>query len=329
MKVLFIGGTGVISTAVSRLAVERGIDLYLLNRGRQNVRIEGAKTITADITQPAQVQAALAGQYFDAIVNWIAFVESDVERDLSLFRGQCGQYLFISSASAYQKPLVHPIVTESTPLANPYWLYSRNKIACEERLLRAYREEGFPITIVRPSHTYFDTMLPTSVGAGRSFVIPRRMLDGKPVIVHGDGTSLWTLTRSEDLAVGFVGLLGHPQAIGHAIHITSDFLLTWDQIYAQIGDALGVKPQIVHIPSEFIATVDEAVGANLLGDKMWNVIFDNSKIKRLVPEYVARIPFHIGVRRTIAWFQADPSRMQVKPEDDAQIERILAAYQKA
>jgi nucleoside-diphosphate-sugar epimerase len=327
MKVLFIGGTGNISVSVSRLAVERGFDLCLLNRGRQPVRIEGAGTITADISQPAQVQAALAGHRFDVVVNWIAYIEPDIERDLKLFSGTCGQYIFISSASVYQKPLTHPIITESTPLVNPYWQYSRDKIRCEERLMRAYREEGFPVTIVRPSHTY-DMRIPVAVGNWASYAIPKRMLEGRPNVVHGDGTSLWTMTHSEDFARGFVGLLGHPQAIGHAFHITSDFVLTWDQVYEQIGAALGVKPVLVHVPSEFIAQVDSETGAGLLGDKMWCAIFDNSKIKRFVPDYVASIPFHQGIRRTLAWFQADKKRMDVAPEDDVLIDRILEAYQK-
>jgi nucleoside-diphosphate-sugar epimerase len=324
MKVLFIGGTGNISVSVSKLAVARGIELTLLNRGQQGVSIDGAETIVADISQPEQVRAALGNRHFDAVVNWIAFVEPQIERDLDLFRGRCGQYIFISSASAYQKPLTTSVITESTPLANPYWQYSRDKIRCEERLMRAYRDEGFPMTIVRPSHTY-DKYVPVAVGNWASYLIPQRMLDGKPIVVHGDGTSLWTLTHSEDFAKGFVGLLGHPQAIGHAFQITSDFVLTWDQIYSQIGDALGVKPNIVHIPSEVIARVDPGTGAGLLGDKMWCAVFDNSKIKQFVPDYVATIPFHLGIRRTLAWFQADERRMQVSAEDHAQMERILAA----
>jgi nucleoside-diphosphate-sugar epimerase len=327
MRVLFIGGTGNISVSVSKLAVERGFELYLLNRGRQPVVIEGAQTILADITQPAQVRDAISAHHFDVVVNWIAYHEADIERDLALFHGNCGQYIFISSASAYQKPVIHPVITESTPLANPYWQYSRGKIACEERLMRAYREEGFPVTIVRPSHTY-DTRFPIAVGNWASYVIPQRMLEGKPIVVHGDGTSLWTVTHAEDFAIGFVGLLGHPQSIGHAFHITSDFVLTWNQIYEQIGDALGVKPRLAHIPSEFIASVDPDTGAGLIGDKMWSVIFDNSKIKRFVPDYMARIPFHQGIGRTLAWFQSDPTRMRVPAEDDARIERILAAYRK-
>ncbi len=326
MRVLFIGGTGNISTVVSRLAVARGIDLTLLNRGQREVQIDGVKTVTADITQPQTVQDALRGQSFDVIVNWIAFVEPDIERDLALFGGKCGQYIFISSASAYQKPATDYLITESTPLANPYWQYSRNKIACEERLMRAYRETGFPMTIVRPSHTY-DTAIPVAVGNWASYVIPQRMIAGKPVVVHGDGTTLWTLTHAEDFAHAFVGLMGHPAAIGHAVHITSDFVLNWNQIYAQIGAALGVEPVLVHMPSEFIASIDPDTGAGLLGDKMWSVVFDNSKIKRLVPDYVAQIPFHEGIKRTLAWFQADERRMQVSHEDDARIERMIAAYQ--
>lgn len=327
MKVLFIGGTGNISVSVSRLAVQQGVDLYLLNRGKQGITIEGAYTRQADITQPAQVEAALGDHNFDVVVNWIAYTGADIERDLERFRGRCGQYIFISSASAYQKPLTYPLITESTPLANPYWGYSRDKIQCEERLLRAYREEGFPVSIVRPSHTY-DTRIPIAVGNWASYVIPKRMLEGKPIIVHGDGTSLWTLTHTDDFARGFVGLLGHPQAIGHAFHITSDFVLTWNQIYEQVGAALGVNPDLVHISSEFIAEIDPGTGAGLLGDKMWCALFDNSKIKQFVPDYVATIPFHEGIRRTLAWFQADEKRMEVLPEDDVQIERILTAYTK-
>jgi nucleoside-diphosphate-sugar epimerase len=328
MKVLFIGGTGNISVSVSKLAVARGFDLYLLNRGSRPVDIPGAKTLVADITQLAQAQEAIGSHHFDVVVNWIAYRVPDVERDLALFRKQCGQYIFISSASAYQKPLTHPVITESTPLANPYWQYSRDKIDCEERLMRAYREESFPVTLVRPSHTY-DTRFPVAVGNWASYVIPKRMIEGKPIVVHGDGTSLWTLTHAEDFARGFVGLLGHPQTIGHAFHITSDFVLTWNQIYTQLGDALEVKPSLVHIPSEFIASVDSETGAGLIGDKMWSALFDNSKIRRFVPDYVARIPFHEGIRRTLTWFQADERRMQVPVEDDARIERILSAYRQA
>jgi len=327
MKVLFIGGTGNISIPVSQLAVARGIDLYLLNRGRQDVTIEGVTSLTADINQPDQVAAALGDQHFDVVVNWIAYHEHEIERDIALFRGKCSQYIFISSASVYQKPATHHIITESTPAFNPFWRYSQEKILCEERLTRAYREEGFPMVIVRPSHTY-DKRFPIGVGNWSSYVIPQRMIDGKPIIVHGDGTSLWTITHSDDFAKGFVGLLGHPLALGHIFQITSDFVLSWNQIYEQIGEALGVKPNLVHIPSEWIAEYDPREGAGLLGDKMYSAIFDNSKIKRFVPDYVATIPFHEGIRRSLAWFQADPSRLQVAPADHEMLDKMLAAYQK-
>lgn len=328
MKVLFIGGTGLISVEVSKLAIKRGIDLYLLNRGQRNVTIEGAKNLVADINNVSQVEKVLEDHHFDCVVNWIVFHPDQIARDIELFRGKCKQYIFISSASAYQKPLTHPIVTESTPLANPYWEYSRNKIACEEALMAAYRQDGFPMTIVRPSHTY-DKQMIVSVGDSGAYGVAKRMLEGKPVIVHGDGTSLWTLTHSADFAKGFVGLLGNPQTIGQSFHITSDYLLTWNQIYEHLADALNVRANIVHIPSEFIAQYDSDLGAGLLGDKMWTVIFDNSKIKRFVPDFVASIPYHIGVRQSLEWFQADEARMQVSGADDRLIEGLLAAYQHA
>ena len=328
MKVLFIGGTGLISVEVSKLAIKRGIDLYLLNRGQRNITIDGAKSLVADINNIGQVEKVLEGHHFDCIVNWIVFHPDQIRRDIELFRDKCKQYIFISSASAYQKPLTHPIITESTPLANPYWEYSRNKIACEEALMEAYRQEGFPMTIVRPSHTYHNRLI-VSVGNGGAYGVAKRMKEGKPVIVHGDGTSLWTLTHSADFAKGFVGLLGNPQSIGHSFHITSDYLLTWNQIYEHLADALNVRPNIVHMPSEFIAKHQPELGAGLLGDKMWTVIFDNSKIKQFVPDYEASIPYHIGVRQSLEWFQADEQRMQTSGEDDTLIEGLLEAYKHA
>lgn len=324
MRVLFIGGTGNISTSVSRLALQRGIDLYLLNRGQTPVELPGATVLTADIHQPEQVRQALGDLYFDAVVNWIAFVPADVEQDIELFRGRTGQYVFISSASVYQTPPAYPIITEATPLHNPQWEYSRNKIACEERLLAAYRNEGFPVTIVRPSHTYA-TIIPSTVGGG--YVLAERLRQGRPVIVHGDGSSLWTMTHADDFALGFVGLLAHPQAIGQAFHITSDEHLTWNQIHEIVAAALGVEPQIIHIPSDFIARVDPEIGAGLLGDKTWSVIFDNTKIKTLVPEYTATIPFHLGIRKTLAWFDANPQRKVVDPAAHERIDAIISAYQ--
>lgn len=328
MKALFIGGTGVISTAASHLAIARGYDLTLLNRGRRPVTIPGARQITADIHDPAEVQEALRGERFDTIVNWIAFTQKDIERDLALFRGMTAQYIFISSASAYQKPVTHPIITEATPLHNPFWEYSRHKIRCEERLMRAYREEGFPATIVRPSHTY-DKTFPAAIGGGQHYTLAKRLLAGRPIIVHGDGTSLWTLTHSEDFASGFVGLMGHPQATGHAFHITSDESLTWNQITETIAGALGVEANIVHIASDFIASVYPERSGSLLGDKSYSVIFDNTKIKTFVQEYRATIPFHVGIRRTLAWYAEDERRQVIDENADAAIDRVLSAYQHA
>lgn len=327
MKVLFIGGTGNISKAVSHLAVSRGFELYHLNRGNRPA-IPSVHTITADWQQLEQVLGALEGRHFDVVVNWIAFTAADIERDLDLFRGKTGQYIFISSASAYQRPVTHPIITESTPLANPFWEYSRNKIACEERLMRAYRTEGFPVTIVRPSLTY-DMHFPIAIGGWDTYTLPERMLKGQPVIVHGDGTSLWTVTHSEDFAKGMVGLLGHPQAIGHAFHITSDQSLTWDQIYTTIAHALGVEPVLVHISSEMIAKINPGMGAGLLGDKASSVIFDNTKIKRFVPDFVASIPFHEGIRRTLAWYDEDERRKRFDAGVSAAMDHILNVYTSA
>jgi nucleoside-diphosphate-sugar epimerase len=326
MKVLFIGGTGIISSACSQLAVQRGIELYLLNRGQSARPVpEGSYVIQADITDHTAVREALQDMPFDVVVDWIAFVPEQIERDLDLFRDRVGQYIFISSASAYQTPPVGLPVTESTPLHNPYWQYSRNKIACEERLMAAYRQEGFPVTIVRPSHTYDKTLLPMNGG----YTMVGRMRQGKAVIVHGDGTSLWTLTHHRDFAKGFVGLLGHPGAIGQAIHITSDEWLSWNQIYALVARAAGVDAQLVHIPSDFIARFNADWGDGLLGDKAHSMIFDNSKIKRLVPDFVCTIPFARGAEEIMAWYDAHPARQIIDPDFDHAMDRILAAYGQA
>ncbi|MBI2504852.1 MAG: SDR family oxidoreductase [Candidatus Latescibacteria bacterium] len=327
MKVLFVGGTGFISTAVSKMALERGLELYHLNRGQRQAPMAGVRHLRADAHQPEQVRAALGELHFDAVVDWIAFTPADIERDLDLFRGRIDQFVFISSASAYQKPPAWPIITESTPLHNPHWEYSRNKIACEERLLRAYREEGFPATIVRPSLTY-DPNLPIAIGGWGCYTLADRLLKGKPIIVHGDGSSLWVVTHAEDFARGFLGLLGHGQALGQAFHITSDEVLTWNQIYQTIAQALGVEARIVHIASDFIARVSPGMYGSLLGDKTWSAVFDNSKIKAFVPEFQARIPFREGVRRTLAWFDADPARKRVDQAVNAEMDRILAAYER-
>jgi nucleoside-diphosphate-sugar epimerase len=325
MKVLFIGGTGNISTSVSRLAVEQGIDLWLLNRGQTRADIPGAQALIGDIHRPDEVRRAIAGMRFDAVVDWIAFKAEDIERDLELFRGRTGQYVFISSASAYQKPPADYLITESTPLYNPYWAYSQHKIRCEERLQRVYQDEGFPMTIVRPSLTYA-THFPIAIGGWGCYTLADRLLRGAPIIVHGDGTSLWVVTHAEDFARGFVGLLGNPRAIGHAFHITTDEVLTWDRIYRSIADALGVKAQIVHMPTDFIAAKEPGIGAGLLGDKAWSVVFDNTKVKRFVPGFQATIPFHVGIQKTVAWFDADERRKRVDPAVNATMDGLLTAY---
>jgi nucleoside-diphosphate-sugar epimerase len=327
MKALFIGGTGNISTAVSKLAVSSGIDLYLLNRGKTRQIIFGAKTITCDVNNISKLKKELNNQEWDVVVNWIAFTTADIKRDIELFHGKTKQYIFISSASAYQKPLIYPIVTESTPLANPFWEYSRNKIACEDLLMDQYRESGFPVTIVRPSHTY-DTVFPVSVGKWNDYTMPDRMEKSRKIIVHGDGTSLWTLTHSDDFARGFLGLMGHQQATGHAFHITSDEILNWNQIYETIASALGVTINIIHISSDFICKFDDSHTGTLLGDKSYSVIFDNSKIKTFVPGFTAKITFKEGIKRTIEWYNENPEYKTVDDSVNKKLDGIISAYEK-
>ena len=322
MRVLFIGGTGVISTACSELALERGIDLFILNRGRSGRQVPaGARVIQADIRDSAATGAALRGMEFDVVVNWVAFTPDQVDADIELFRGRTGQYLLISSASVYQTPPVRLPVTEDTPLENPLWQYSRDKIACEQRALRAAAEEAFPVTIVRPSHTYDRTKLPIRGG----YTMIDRMRRGVPVVIHGDGTSLWVLTHSTDFARGFVPLLGEPAAIGEAFHITSDDLLTWNAIYAAVGEAAGVEPIPLHVPSDWIAAFDPDWGASLLGDKAHSMIFDNSRIRTIVPDFEARIPFSEGAREIVEWFDADAARREVDQRFDAMLDEVVAA----
>ena len=324
MKVLFIGGTGIISSACAPLAISAGIDLYLLNRGQSfRPTPPDAQVLHGDIRDPQSVRSAIAGHHFDVIVNWIAFTPEHIETDLDLFRGQTSQYIFISSASAYQTPALTLPVTESMVLDNPYWLYSRNKIACEERLIRAYREEKFPVTIVRPSHTYDCTVLPMDGG----YTVVNRMLQGKKVIVHGDGSSLWTLTHHADFAKGFVGLLGNSRTLGDAVHITSDEWLTWNQIFEMVAHAAGTTANIAHIPSELIAAHDPRWGAGLMGDKAHSLIFDNSKIKRLVPEFAATILYVRGAQEVIAWYNADPARRKINEDFDRLCDRLIASYE--
>ncbi|MEA9985874.1 NAD-dependent epimerase/dehydratase family protein [Subtercola sp. RTI3] len=322
LSALFIGGNGTISAACSRLAVERGIDLTLLNRGVSSGRpaIAGAESVRADARDRASIAAALQGREFDVVVNFRAFVPEQVAADIDVFGGSCGQYVFISSASAYQKPLSRLPITESTPLRNPYSQYARDKIACEDLLVAAYRSSGFPATIVRPSHTYDESSVPLEGG----WPTIERMRRGMPVLVHGDGTSLWTLTHHTDFARAFVGLLGHPAAVGETVHITSDEVLTWNEIYRTLGRAAGALPTLVHVASDTIAADFPEWGPGLVGDKAHSVIFDNSKVKALVPGWVATVPFWQGARQIVEWFDADGSRRQNDPALDARVDALIA-----
>jgi nucleoside-diphosphate-sugar epimerase len=328
MRVLFIGGTGIISRGCARLALDRGVELTVLNRGRRGT-VDAARQVTADVTDVATAARALGDLAWDAVVDFISFTPADIEKRIELLRGRTRQYIFISSASVYQRPVTHYLVTESTPLANPYWQYSRDKIACEERLLRALREDGFPVVIVRPSYTYDETVIPLTINSwSHPYTVVDRIRRGVPVIVPGDGTSLWTNTHNSDFAKGLVGLLGHQNATGHAFHITSDEVLNWNQIYQAVAEAAGVTtPNFVHIASDFIVTcLPEKLGS-LHGDKATSVVLDNSKIKRFVPDFVATTRFRDGVERSIAWYDADSSRRQIDEEANRNWDRLLAAYQ--
>ncbi len=329
MKVLFIGGTGTISTAITAIAPKAGFDLYLLNRGNHSNRIpEGVKVIEADINQEEEVKEKLKNMTFDIVAQFVAYDTAAIKRDIRLFSGRTKQYIFISSASAYQKPLSHPVITESTPLHNPYWEYSRNKIACEECLMEEYRKNGFPVTIVRPSHTYGDFDVPLALhGNNGSYSIINRIKNGKKVIVHGDGSSLWTLTHNTDFAKGFVGLMGNIHAIGEAVHITSDESLTWNQIYESIGNALGRKPNIVYIPTATLIKSNQDFIGSMLGDKANTVIFDNTKLKRLVPGFTATVRFDQGVRRTLSCIESHPELQKSDAAFDAWTDQMIAAYE--
>jgi len=271
------------------------------------------------------VRTALQGPEFDVVVDWIAYTLEDVERDLALFRGRTKQYVFISSATVYEKPPRNYVISEATPLGNPFWQYARDKIACEERLMRAHREEGFPVTIVRPSMTY-GTNLPIALGGWGTYTLADRLLKGLPVIVHGDGSSLWVVTHADDLAKGLLGLFGNERAFGEAFHVTTDEVLTWNDIYRGIAEALGVEAHVVHVPSDFIARVAPQMAGSLLGDKTWSVVFDNSKIKEFVPGFEATITFRDGIRRTLDWFAADDKRRYVDEAVNAELERILGRF---
>jgi nucleoside-diphosphate-sugar epimerase len=324
MKVLFIGGTGNISTASSKRSVELGIDLYHLNRGTSGADFPGVKTIIGDITKPETLHE-LKKHTWDVVVNWIAFTPADVEQDYELFKNKTKQYIFIGSASCYQTPLTYPYITESTPLKNNLWDYSQHKIACEDFLMKKYREEDFPVTIIRPSYTY-DTVIPLAIGGFKEYTTVQRILNDEPVIIHGDGTSLWTLTHAEDFAKGFVGLLGLPPALGHAFHITSDEVLSWNMIYNILAHSLGKELKAVHIASDFICEVAPRFTGTLLADKSESVLFDNTKIKTFVPGFKATIPFSVGIKRTLEYFDAHPELKVVNQETNALINKVLEKY---
>ncbi len=332
MKVLFIGGTGTISMAITRLLAEQGHELFLLNRGSRSEELpDNVQVINCDINDVEDVRKKLGNMSFDTVGEFIGFVPEHVKRDVSLFSGRTKQYIYISSASAYQKPLSDYRITESTPLANPYWQYSRDKIACEEYLMDEYRRNGFPVTIVRPSHTYDERSIPLGVhGKNGSWQVVKRMIEGKPVIIHGDGTSLWTITHNSDFAKAYAGLVGNIHAIGQAYHITSDESLTWDQIYRIIADSLGIELKAVHIPSEFLAAVsDYDLTGSLIGDKASSVVFDNSKIKRAVPDFRAVVRADQGIRSTIANILAHPELQKDDPEFDVWCDRVISVFEKA
>ncbi|MEA4889810.1 MAG: SDR family oxidoreductase [Clostridiaceae bacterium] len=325
MKALFIGGTGTISTSISQQLTGMGWDLTLLNRGTHPDRLAaGAQLLQGDIQDENQISRLLTGQWFDVVVDFIAFEPEQIRRDIRLFQEHCGQFIFISTASAYQKPPVHYLITESTPLSNPFWKYSQDKIACEDILIQAYREQGFPVTIVRPSHTYGDWSIPLCIhGKNGPWQTIRRMKEGRPVLVAGDGTSFWTITHSRDFARGFIGLMGNVHAVGEAVHITSDEALPWNQIYLTIAQALGVKPNLYHVATDDLVARDLSLAGPLWGDKANSVIFDNTKLKRLVPGYAATIRFDQGIRTTLAYFESHPELQKPDPDWDAWTDAVI------
>lgn len=332
MKALFIGGTGTISMAITNLlAAKPEWELYLLNRGNRSDELPGnVKVIQADINDEEKVKEAIKDLYFDCVCDFIGFVTEQLERDYRIFKGKTDQFMYISSASAYQKPLASPYITEGTPLANPYWEYSRNKIACEDYLMKLYREEGFPVTIIRPSHTYDNRSIPLGVhGSKGSWQVVKRMLEGKPVIIHGDGTSLWTMTCNRDFAKAFVGLMGNSHALGEVFQITSDESLTWNQIYQSIATALGVTLKPYYVPSDFLAaTSNFDFEGGLIGDKANTVIFDNTKLKRAVPDFVATVRFDTGVRETLNYVMSHPELQVEDPEFDAYCDAVIEKFER-
>ncbi|MFG2196662.1 NAD-dependent epimerase/dehydratase family protein [Streptomyces sp. NPDC048639] len=324
LKVLFIGGTGVISAACAQRAAESGADVHLLNRNSTSHRKtpSGARMLTADVRDAESMRAAVRGHDFDVVVNFLNFTTAHVQADIDLFSGRTGQYVFISSAAVYRTPPGRLPIVESTPLRNPHSAYARNKILCEDLLIRAYREWEFPVTVVRPSHTYDHTAVPFDGG----WTVVDRMRRGQEILVHGDGTSLWTLTHHTDFANGFAGLLGNRAALGEAFHITGHEVLTWNQIYGAMAEAAGVEPRLVHLPSDAIAAADRRWGEELLGDKAHSKIFDNAKIRGIVPDFVARVPFSQGAREIVSWYDEDPRRQTIDTRINALTDRLIEAY---
>jgi nucleoside-diphosphate-sugar epimerase len=330
MKLLFIGGTGLISSACSDLALSQGHELFILNRSlsRKYPLPKGSTLLQADIhNDEPRIASLLADHHFDAVVDFIAYTVEDIDRGLRLFRSRADQFVFISSASAYQKPVRNYLITEDTPLENPYWDYSQNKIACENRLMQAYREEGFPVTIIRPSLTYGPTQIPFCVGSWQHpWTVIDRMKRGKKIIVPGDGTSLWVLTWNDDFAKGLIGLLGNPETIGEAFQITSDEVLTWEQIYLEAFQALGVAPNVVHLPSDLIAQFWPHAYGSLIGDKSNSAVFDNSKIKRFAPSFTCDVNWSEGLRRALAWFESHPEYQTIDQELDSVFDNLIDSY---
>jgi nucleoside-diphosphate-sugar epimerase len=331
MRVLFIGGTGVISSACSAAAVAAGHDLWLLNRGQSelHVAVGRERVLRADATDEQQVRSAVRGHEWEVVVQWVGYLPSHIQRDVQTFKG-AGHYIFISSASVYEKPPSHWMITEKTPLVNPYWEYSRNKIACEQVLLEAWRRSRFPVTIVRPSLTYGPNQIPVVIGCSQKpFTIIDRMRRGAPIIVPGDGTSIWTVTHNRDVATGLLGLFGNPNAIGEDFHITSDESLSWNQIYALVGAAAGAQPNVLHVPSDAIVASSPEEMGNLWGDKAYSTAFDNSKLRALVPGFKATIPFSVGIQETVSWFDEDSARQEIDNEANERWDRLAAVYEAA
>ncbi|HEX4444333.1 MAG TPA: NAD-dependent epimerase/dehydratase family protein [Galbitalea sp.] len=324
LRALIIGGNGIISRSVTRRAVEVGFDVTVVNRGVSTTRppLTGVRELVGDASDIGSIASAIGSETFDVVAQFRSFLPAQVASDIGLFTGRAGQYVYVSSASAYQKPVTRLPITESTPLKNPFWQYSRDKIASEDLLVAAYREAGFPATIVRPSHTYDETLIPVEGG----WTVLDRMRRGLPVVVHGDGTSLWTLTHARDFAVGFVGLMGNPVAVGDTFQITSDFVYPWDAIYRMLGAAAGVDPTLVHVASESIAAEFPEWGPNFLGDKSHSVVFDNTKIRSVVPEFNPTTTFDEGAREIVAWYEALEARRTVDPDLNAHFDALVRKH---